>query len=168
MKGAEVEEYEEAGRLNQPFNRPFYHLDEMRMVRGMDRLEELNPAWRDWFTVWSSGQLDLNDASPELIAMAAECPYEQALLVTEAVEGDDGVRNTEDDLPFEDLASALVLLGIDSTLDPLLAKRFTVNDPTTRIESIGWAGDSRRRITLILRNRTGKPALLQRTEEILP
>ena len=168
IKGAELEEYETLGRVNQPFNRPFYSLDEMRLVLGMERLEALKPDWRDWFTVWSSGQLDINDASPEFIAMAAECPIEQADLVIEAIMGRDGVRNTEDDEPFQDVASALVLLGIDSTIDPLLANRFVVNDPTVRIESIGWVGEARRRTTLILRNRTGKPAILKRTQEILP
>ncbi|MGA0899392.1 MAG: general secretion pathway protein GspK [Luteolibacter sp.] len=169
IKGAEAEQYEQAGRLNQPFNRPYYNLDEMRLVVGMDRLEALQPDWRDWFTVWSSGQLDLNDASAEFIAMAAECPIEQALLVIEAVEGRDGIRNSEDDEPFKDVGSALALLGIDPTLDPLLTQRFTINDTTVRIESIGWAGEARRRTTLILRNRNGtKPALLLRTQEILP
>jgi len=167
LNGAEVDDYEAAGRLNQPFNRPFYDLDEMRLVRGMDRLEALAPDWRDWFTVWSSGALDLNDAPAEFIAVAAECSIEQALLVTESVDGEDGLRDTEDDVPFQDVGSALVLLGIEPMLTSL-SKRFTVNDPTTRIESIGRAGEARRRITVILRNRTGKPALLQRTEEILP
>lgn len=167
VNGAEVEEYEAMGRINQPFNRPFYHLDEMRLVRGMDRLEALAPDWRDWFTVWSGGPLDLNEAPAGFIALAAECSVEQAQLVTESIEGEDGLRDTDDDVPFRDVGSALVLLGIDPMLTPL-AKRFTVNDPTTRIESVGWVGEARRRTTLILRNRTGKPALLQRTEEILP
>ncbi len=169
IKGAEVEEYEAVGRYNQPFNRPFYSLDEMRLVMGMDRLEMLKPGWRNWFTVWSSGTLDLNDATAEFIAMAAECPIEQAELVVEAVAGRDGIRDTEDDERFADVASALALLGIDPTLDPQLADRFSVNDSTTRIESIGWSGEARRRTTLILRNRNGtKPALLKRTQEILP
>lgn len=168
IHGAEVEDYEQMGRINQPFNRPFYDLDEMRLVRGMDRLEALAPDWRNWFTVWSGGPLDLNEASAEFIAIAAECSVEQALLVTESIDGEDGLRDTDDDVPFRDVGSALVLLGIGPTLNPLLSKRFTVNDPTTRIESIGRVGEARRRITVILRNRTGKPALLARTEEILP
>jgi len=168
LNGAEEDEYLEMGRINQPFNRPFYSLDEMRLVRGMDRLESLRPDWRKWFTVWSSGQLDLNDAPAEFIAVAAECPVEQAQLVVESVCGRDGIRDTDDDMPFQDTAAALVLLGIDPNLSPQLAGRFTVNDPTTRIESIGQAGDARRRITVVVRNRTGKPALLERTEEILP
>lgn len=169
VKGAEIEEYEAAGRINQPFNRPFYSLEEMRLVFGMDRLEAIKPDWRDWFTAWSGGQLDLNDASAEFIAMAAECPVEQALLVVEAIQGVDGMRDTEDDEPFEEVTGALALLGIDPTLDPLLANRFTVNDATVRIESMGWAGEARRLTTLILRNRDGtKPLLLNRIQKIIP
>ncbi len=168
LNGAEVKEYEEAGRVNQPFNRPFYDLSEVRLVRGMDMVEAVRPDWRDWFTIWSGGALDLNEASAELIAAAAECPVEQAVAVPEAVDGPDGIRDTEDDTPFENAAAALDLLGIDVNARPDLARRFTVNDLTTRIESIGYAEGAKRKITLIVRNRTGRPALLERTEEIIP
>lgn len=168
LNGAEKEEYEAAGRMNQPFNRPFYDLSEVRLVRGMDLVEALRPDWRSWFTVWSGGALDLNDATAELIATAADCPIELAELIPETVRGADGVRDTEDDVPFQNPAPALDLLGIDVNGRPDLAKRFTVNDPTTRIESIGYAEGAKRKITIIVRNRTGKPALLERTEEIIP
>src|SRR5690606_24744082 len=36
LNGAEKGWYLEQGRFNQPFNRPFYSLEEMRLVRGMD------------------------------------------------------------------------------------------------------------------------------------
>ena len=168
LNGAEKDEYEAAGRMNQPFNRPFYDLSEVRLVRGMDLVEAARPDWRDWFTIWSGGALDLNDASAELIATAADCPVEQAEIIPETVRGADGMRDTEDDVPFQNAAAALDLLDIDVNGRPDLAKRFTVNDPTTRIESIGLAEGAKRKITVIVRNRTGKPALLERTEEIIP
>jgi general secretion pathway protein K len=168
LNGAEKDEYEKMGRINQPFNRPFYDINEVRLVRGMDLVEALRPDWRDWFTVWSGGPLDLNEATAELIAAAAECPLEEAALIPAAVSGMDGIRDTEDDAPFQNAAAALALLRIDINARPDLARRFTVNDTTTRIESIGQAQGAKRRITLIVRNRTGKPALLERTEEIIP
>ena len=168
LNGAEKKDYEKAGRINQPFNRPFYDLSEVRLVRGMDLIEAVRPDWRDWFTIWSGGGLDLNEASPELIAAAAECPAEQADIITETVRGIDGMRDTLDDVPFQNPAAALDLLGIDVNGRPDLAKRFTVNDSTTRIESIGQAEGAKRKITVIVRNRAGKPALLERTEEIIP
>ena len=89
-------------------------------------------------------------------------------LIRESVNGQDAIRDTEDDVAFQNVAAALELLGIDPNLSPEMANRFTVNDPTVRIESIGQAGEAKRKITVILRNRTGKPALLERTEEIVP
>ena len=168
LNGAEKEDYEKAGRINQPFNRPFYDISEMRLVRGMDLVESLRPDWRNWFTVWSGGPLDLNEASAELIAAAAECLVERAAIIPETVRGPDGVLDTEDDARFQNAAAALDLLGLDTNALPDLARRFTVNDATTRIESIGYAAGAKRKITVILRNRTGKPALLERTEEIIP
>ena len=168
LNGAESEWYLEQGRLNQPFNRPFYHLDEVRLVRGMDYIEALKPDWRNWFTIWSAGALDLNEASADLIAAAAEIPVEEAAVIPETVRGPDGLRDTEDDAPFQSVEQALALLGVDGTLRPEVSARMTVNDTTTRLESIGSVSGARRKITVIVRNRTGRPAVLERTEEVMP
>ena len=168
LNGAEKNDYAEVGRVNQPFNRPFYDISEVRLVRGMDLVEAVRPDWREWFTVWSGGALDLNEATAELIAAAAECPVEQAAAIPETICGIDGQRDTEDDVPFQNAAAALDLLGSDINARPDLVGRFTVNDTTTRIESIGQVEGAKRKITVIVRNRTGKPALLERTEEIIP
>jgi hypothetical protein len=168
LNGAEKTYYEGEGRINQPFNRPFYDVNEVALVRGMDLVEAVRPDWRDWFTIWSGGGLDLNEAPAELIAAAAEIPVEQAIIIPETVRGTDGERDTLDDVPFENAADALDLLGIDAESRPDIAKRFTLNDATTRVESTGFAEGAKRKITVILRNRAGKPALLERTEEIIP
>ena len=168
LNGAESKWYLDQGRLNQPFNRPFYTLDEMRLVRGMDYVEALKPDWRNWFTIWSSGALDLNEASAELIAAAAEITPEEANIIPETVRGPDGIRDTDDDAPFQSVEQALALLGVDSSLRPEISARMTVNDTTTRLESIGSVAGAKRKITVIVRNRTGRPAVLERTEEVMP
>lgn len=168
LNGAEIKDYEKAGRLNQPFNRPFYDIEEMALVFGMDEIESLRPDWRNWFTVWSSGTLDINEADAELISVAAEVTPEQASIIPETVRGTDDIRDTEDDVPFQDVATALSLLGIGGETGQIIAQRFTVEDTTTRITSTARSGDSTRRITAIVRNRTGRPALLDRTTEIVP
>lgn len=168
LNGAEFEFYEEFGKVNQPFNRPFYDLNEMRLVRGMDLVEALRPDWRKWFTIWSSGALDVNEASAELIATAAEVSYEEALIIPETVRGPDGIRDTDDDVPFQSAEQALALIGVDGSLRPDILGRFSANETTTRIESTGITQGSRVRITLIVRNRTGQPAILERTEEVVP
>ena len=171
LNGAEKKFYEGEGRINQPFNRPFYDINEVSLVRGMDLIEAVRPDWRNWFTIWSGGPLDLNEAPAELIAAAAEVPVDQADVIPERVRGPDELRDTIDDDPFEGpqgAAEALALLGIDTAGRPDLAGRFTVNDNTTRIESIGHAEGAKRKITVIVRNRPTTPRLLERTEEIIP
>jgi general secretion pathway protein K len=168
LNGAERDYYESIGRINQPFNRPFYDIDEVRLVRGMDLVELVRPDWRDWFTIWSGGQLDINEAPAELIAIAADVTAEQASIIPETVRGPDGIRGTEDDRPFENAAQALALVGVSAEARPDIAARFMVNDTTIRIESTGYSPGAKRRINVIVRNRTGQPALLERTEEIIP
>lgn len=168
LNGIEKDGYEKMGRINQPFNRPFYDINEARLVRGMDKVEAIKPDWREWFTIWSNGQLDVNEASADLIAAAAECTPEQAAVIPEHVRGPDGERDTDDDAPFQNAAEALALLGIDNNSRPDVVARFTANDQTTRIESVGIADGAKRKITVIIRNRTGRPSLLQRTEETIP
>ncbi len=168
LNGAEAADYEGMGFLNRPYNRPFYSLDEMRLVRGMDQLEQLYPNWREWFTIWSSGGLDVNEAPPGMIARAAEVSLADAEAVSERVVGIDGVRGNEDDLPFSNSAEVMDLLGLPDIQRIIVEPRLSANDPTIRIESTGWSGDIRRRITLIVRNRTGRPSILERREELVP
>lgn len=168
LNGAEEDWYIEDGRLNQPFNRPFYSLDEMRLVRGMELIEMMRSDWRDWFTVWSGGQLDVNEARPELIAIAAEVSVEDADMIVETVLGPDQIRDTEDDARFENVEEVLAILGVPEIMRPIVSPRLTVNDTTTRIESIGYSGNARHMTTVIVRNRTGRPAILQKTEEPIP
>jgi general secretion pathway protein K len=167
LNGAEVSYYEKEGRINQPFNRPFYDLGEVSLVRGMNLVEAVRPDWRDWFTIWSSSGLDINEAPAELIAAAAEVSVDRAQIIPETVRGADGLRDTLDDVPFQSVEDAFTLIGVDSARKDI-ANRFAARDETTRIESIGSAEGSKRKITVIVRNRTGKPALLERTEEIIP
>lgn len=168
LNGAEAEWYESQGRENHPFNRPFYSLNEMRLVKGMEQLEALWPDWASWFTVWSNGRLDVNEADAELISTAAEVTIDDAQEMVDFVLGPDRERNTEDDQPFTDLNEALELLGVSEFEQQTVAPRLTVSDTTTRIVSDGRAGTVKRRITLILRSRTGQPAILDRKEEIIP
>lgn len=168
LNGAETEYYEGQGYYNRPFQRPFYDLDEMRLVRGMDLVEAANPRWRDWFTVWSSGGLDPTEAPAEFIAIAAEGNYEDALQVVQIVDGADGIRHTEDDQPI-DASEVMSIMGMSPDEQGQKGARFSRgNEITERIESIGFAGSIRRKIVLVIRNRTsGRPTILDRKEETI-
>jgi len=169
LNGAERDWYEGQGFRNRPFNRPFYDLDEMRLVRGMDIVEAANPRWRNWFTVWSSGGLDINEAPAEYLAVAADGNVEDAISLVEIIDGPDGIRRTEDDQPFQQSQPAMELLGMSPDEIEQFGRRFNGGtEQVTRIESIGFSGSVRRKIVLIIQNRNnGRPTILDRREELI-
>jgi general secretion pathway protein K len=169
LNGAEIDYYQSLGfGETRPFNRPFYDLDEVRLVRGMDLVEAANPRWRDWFTVWSSGGLDASEAPAEFIAIAADGNIEDALQVVQIVDGPDGIRHTEDDQPIGS-QEVMSIMGMSPDEQAQFGFRFANgNEITERIESIGFAGSVRRKVVLVIRNRTsGRPTILDRREEII-
>lgn len=165
LNGAEVDYYEGQGLFNRPFNRPFYELEEMRLVRGMDLVEAANPNWRDWFTVWSSGGLDVNEAPAEFIAVATDTEVGAVDTVVSLINGPDGIRDTEDDQPIS-VEQVLANLGVE---DPtgVIPSRLATQDQVNRIESVGFAGSVRRKVVLIISNRSQNPTILDRREEII-
>ena len=162
LNGAENDYYSELGFFTYPFNRPFYDLEEMSLVKGMDYLNFVKPGWRSFFTLFSGGKLDLVEADMESIMMVAEVSSIQAEDFITQRRGADGIEGTEDDVAFASLQEALSELGI-SAEDPQ-ANRLTVNDQTVRIESTGKVGDYMKQIVLVLRNRESNPVILNRKE----
>ncbi len=152
LGGAETKFYNTPGL---PFNRPFRSVDEMALVRGMDYVERIYPSWRDWFSIYASGTVDLNEASAEIItALTGAEPRFAAELVARRL-GKDGIKGTQDDLLYPDVASALLLLHVTSS-DPQAASRlFGVQSSMRRIESTGVAGDFRRTLFAVVRGPAG-------------
>jgi len=127
-------------------NRAFASFDEMRMVKGMDDLELIHPAWRDAFTLWTFGQVDLNEAAPDVIAAATGVRLAAAVRVWDTLAGRDGVRFTSDDLRFASVEEAMKKLGIGGKPSPL----FGIEGKTRHVESIGKAGDFQCRLVMVL------------------
>ncbi|MEX2581537.1 MAG: hypothetical protein WD342_20945 [Verrucomicrobiales bacterium] len=138
--GAERSYYLSRDRLNHPFNRPFDSLGEVLLVKGFDRVVAANPAWKDSFTLLSSGELDLNEAPAELVSVVCQCPLETARLFVETRKGFDRVQGTRDDIRFDDVDSALQLLGIPSGFLDEIGARVSVEDPARRLIAIGRHG----------------------------
>ncbi|MGK0185926.1 MAG: general secretion pathway protein K [Verrucomicrobiales bacterium] len=162
LNGAENDFYFELGYENYPFNRPFYSLDEMLLVRGMDQIVASKRNWRDFFTIYSGGKLDMNEAEAEAIALATGADIESAQEVVQMRWGADDIEDTEDDYKFNNLAEVFAILGVLE--DPMLQNRLTLNDNTKRIESIGTVGDFRKRIELVIRTQGRTPQILSREE----
>ena len=166
-EGAEAEWYEDngIGDGNYPFNRAFFDVDEMKFVRGMDVVESFKPNWRDYFTVRSEGPLDVNEASAELIAVAAETDVEFVEDFIIMRDGADGLPDTEDDVPYQNLEEVLAQIQSPPGRRSVVNQRLTTRGGTVRIESTGIFGDYRRKLVVVIRNRNSQPALISREEE---
>lgn len=151
LNGAEKREYEKLGLDGMPFNRTFKEVEEMLHVRGMEVVNVERPDWREWFTVFGDGRVDINDARPELIAMLADVPMErvQPLLTYRA--GKDGALHTRDDQRLASAPQVAQLLGV---FHPQIVEQLTqwiqFSGPIRRIESVGSFGPLRRKLILIL------------------
>ena len=144
--GAESQAYAAAGRAGLPLNRPFESFEEMRMVAGMAELDALHPNWRDAFTLWTYGRINLNETSPDVMAAATGVRLPAAQRVCATLAGLDGVRFTSDDLRFVSVGEALQRLGVAGIPSP-----FLVVDGTIRhVESIGKSGDFRCKLVMVL------------------
>jgi general secretion pathway protein K len=65
--GAEEDFYQGLGVYDVPRNQGFISVDEMQLARGMDLVERAQPEWREYFSVYSDGLIDLRHATKDVI-----------------------------------------------------------------------------------------------------
>ncbi len=153
LNGAEKREYEKAGFKDLPFNRPFKDLDEMLLVRGMEEVSFVRPDWREWFTVFGDGRIDVNEARTDFLAVLANVPMERMQPFDRFRAGPDGGRGTLDD---GKLGSAVQLAQMLGVFQPKIVQELQqwvqFQGPIRRIESVGRFNELSRKIVLITQN----------------
>jgi type II secretory pathway component PulK len=149
LNGAEEIDYMNLGRRGQPRNGAFQSLEEMGQVMGMERLTELRPDWRKYFTVWVNSQLDVMEADPAVLVAFLDVSIEQAEDFAAYRQGDDGIIHTEDDPVFESVEQVLAYMGTGTADEELLAK-LTLDASSRRIVSTGHAGTTTHTIEVIV------------------
>jgi hypothetical protein len=165
--GAEADYYQQLGIYDAPRNQGFVRVDEMLLVRGMEAVDRRKSDWREYFSIYGEGQIDLRTVFKDvLLAVTGASESDVNRFITER-DGADGIPGTEDDRRIRD-EEAYQLLGLSG--DRLAAIRGIVNDDDTtlrRITSIGWVGTKRAKIIVVTRRNaeTGALTYLGRMEE---
>jgi general secretion pathway protein K len=165
LHGAERDFYETQGYPQYPRNRPFETVEEMIPVRGMDRLIEIKPDWRDFFTVHGSGKLNVNGASADAISIYTKVPREQAEALVMERNGLDGLPDTEDDLTFSSLEQFRDALGTNPGDFNGVSGLLTVETTLLRVESKGFVGNRSVTLSMIAKLEKGKPPVILESAE---
>lgn len=147
--GAEQPFYAALGYPQFPSNSGFSSLETLLLVRGMDEVERRQPLWRDYFTMYGDGLIDLNSAQPEVIEAFLGVTREAAQGFLSAVSGSDGLPNTADDQRITDSAMARQILGMTQQEWDEKSAQINLESSLRRVESTGRVGDHAVRIVVI-------------------
>ncbi len=150
VRGAERDFYTRRGWQRYPANVGFRDLEEVRLVRGMELVTELNPDWKEAFTLYGDGTVDVNEASAEMIEMICQVDLEAAERLVQRRRGPDEIDHTWDDVPYTDMGEVREMLGLGLRDFARIQPRMTLAHPVRRVESRGWAGDRSKRLVAIL------------------
>ena len=149
LNGAEQSEYEAAGIADAPANRPFRSTAEIGRVLGMDELAQVKPDWREAFTIFGDGKIDVNEAGPDILQAATGLTPEMTSDIIRARLGPDGEEETEDDLRFETVDQLNGWLTASSYPAAQAAARLTTESAVKRIDSRGIVEDCERLISVV-------------------
>lgn len=147
--GAEQPFYANLDHPEFPANEAISNLETMLLVRGMDEVARIQPLWRDYFTVFGDGLIDLNSAKPDVIEAFVGVNRDAALNFVSARMGDDGIDGTEDDELITDDSNARQLLGISEQDWNDKSATLTLEGSIRRIESVGQVGDYQVRLIVL-------------------
>lgn len=140
-------------------NRPLQDIAEVRRIRGSEPLVAI-PHWEDNFTLLSTGQIDLQWASEEVLSALPGIGQPQARAFLQQRQGQDKLDGTPDDRILQDVAFAFQLLGVAPNDQTVLQNLVVVNDTTTRIISSGQAGDVTKTFEVVVRKEGMQPQVL--------
>lgn len=150
LAGAENREYERLGIEGMPLNRPFKEVEEILMVRGMEVVNAQRPDWREWFTVYGDGRIDVNDTSGEILSLLGDVPMERVQPILNFRVGRDGMHRTRDDPKLSSVQQVAQMMGIfHNQAVAQLSQWVQFNGPIRRIESVGHMGPLKRKLLII-------------------
>lgn len=153
--GAEAAEYLAAGIPDAPPNRPFRSVEEMGRVLGMEMLEAVHPGWRDAFTIFGDGKVDVNEAPADILQATTGLGPDAVEALLAYRRGGDGAEPSEDDVRIEKVDELKLYLQTSNLPYDEVAQRLTTESAVKRIDSSGFVGDFERRISVVSQSREG-------------
>jgi general secretion pathway protein K len=166
LNGAESDYYMSLSPPYRAKNAPLDRVEELLLIRGVtpeifygvpatDK-EDARPGLGGFFTTLSSGQVNVNTASAEVLEAWLGISESQAQAAVTRRNGADGILGTEDDLPFQNTAEFFAMIGaLTPQQQQQLGQLVTVNSQFFTVKSTGQVGGVKRTITAVLQREGG-------------
>jgi type II secretory pathway component PulK len=151
LSGAEADDYKEMGIEVVPPNRKLASVQELDAMPGIEWLDRAHAEWRELFTVWGEGALDLNEAESEAIEIVCGVTSAQARAFLRMRDGPDGASFTEDDVRFKDMEIVRAAMGVSPENFAAISSKVTLDSAYRRILSEASVGRFRHRLEAIVR-----------------
>lgn len=164
LNGAERRWYVDHGSGVIPRDAAFQSVDEMALVRGMDVVGRKKNDWRDAFTIWGDGTLDLNEAPADLVQAATGVTREQAETLVRRRDGLDSTGPGVKEGRFESVDEARAALGVSPEFFKGVADRLAVESAVWRIESVARVMGREHRVEAVVRKKSAPVRYLTWTE----
>ncbi len=140
-----------------PPHRPLQSLDEIALIAGSGPLTS-KLGWKGDLTLYSSGPLDLESVSAELLALVPGIGERRAERFVKIREEHLAQDENKDGYPFRTPHDALSSLGLSQDQFAQLSGFLGFRDPVIRIQSVGQSGKVIRQTEAIVRKVPGANA----------
>lgn len=147
--GAERDLYLSQDHPDWPYNKPFETLDDVLLVRGADVMDRKHGNWRDSFTLYGDGTIDVHTAPGELLEALFNVTSSEVSRLLRTRDGPDGFADTEDDHTFASLAEVRAVLDVPERNYRRASGLLTLAHPIRRTECLARAGSLERHLTIL-------------------
>lgn len=144
--------------------RQFETVEQMTQVDSMHFVEEKKPDWRDAFTVFGDGRVDLNGATADIVDAIFGVGDRRAQSFVQYRLGPDKKEHTLDDRKIQQTAEVASLLGIPPNQMESFNSLIGLEGTISRVESTATLGQHTKLIRVIL-NRKTSPQMIYKWEE---
>jgi general secretion pathway protein K len=138
-----------------PVTRQFQAVEEMSLVPEFAPVMDKQPDWKNSFTIWGDGKIDVNLADADMIELVASVTHAQADQFIKYRWGPDGIPFTQDDRVYRTADEVRAGLGLSQAQFQLVQGLLSLNSAVDRIESTGIiAGYEKKVVVIASRNST--------------
>lgn len=141
LNGAKGEQYRKAGRRPPP-GRLFRSIEEMNSVLNFDLVTRHKPNWREYFTIYSDGKLDLSTAPADLIKAVCRIGDSGAKAVLQKMSSGTALPSLDD---------TRLMMGLTEKEFGEVRDRLSVGGSVRRIRSTATLAQAKRTIETIYR-----------------